>query len=412
MPDARNVADQLFDFYDRGRQDLKNISDHIEEVMAPKRYSGDEMAKLVGVSHPQRIYALQTQGRLPPPDRDERGRRMGATIEQILEMQTILGTLAFREDGDDPIVFAVSNFKGGCWKSTTAFYFASWLAHRGYRVLIADLDPQATLTELAGHIPDQTDENDEPLPLFGDFIVGRDEVAGMSVGDLIEATHMPNMDLLPAGLGLSNVDLLLAREFFDLGAAREEGAAAQLQFEMLHRAKSLLGEVSEGYDFVVLDGTPSLGLLALNIIFASDVCLCPVPTEKVDFASTLKFCDLASYWVGGLGDRLGVMDAPEFLFVPTKYGSSTKTNDFVLKQIHHTFGEQCLSEPICHHKSVVSNLSLKNRTVFDINASEADITAKARNRAIENFEAVFVEVFEKAVVPRWTGRYGRGQKSA
>ncbi len=79
-------------------------------------------------------------------------RRLGATLEQILVMQEYFDTLPWRRDDEEPVVMSFTNFKGGCWKTTTSWYAGSYYANLGYRVLFVDLDPQASLTLNCGHI--------------------------------------------------------------------------------------------------------------------------------------------------------------------------------------------------------------------------------------------------------------------
>jgi chromosome partitioning protein len=96
---------------------------------------------------------------------------------------------------------------------------------------------------------------------------------------------------------------------------------------------------------------------------------------------------------------------PEMVFLPTRFSPSEKTatlgSEFVLNQIRETFGASCMKSVIKKHESVVSNLSLLRRTVFDINAGDGGVSREARKKAILNFSSVFDEVLERLVYPRW-----------
>src|SRR5690606_32247380 len=77
--------------------------------------------------------------------------------------------LPHRTAGEKLQVVAVANFKGGAAKTTTAVHLAQYLALRGYRVLLVDLDSQASLTALFGLQPDlELDETDTLYPYFRD----------------------------------------------------------------------------------------------------------------------------------------------------------------------------------------------------------------------------------------------------
>ncbi len=178
---------------------------------------------------------------------------------------------------------------------------------------------------------------------------------------------------------------------------------------LFHRVLDSINYVKQDFDIVIMDGTPSLGLLPLNIIFASDVVVVPVPTEITDFASTLAFGDLYKDQVESLARFFGEnLDLPDMLYLPSRFSPSEKNatlgSEFVLSQIRRTYGTACLQSVIKKHEAVVSNLSLMRRTVFDVNASDGTVNRDSRKRAISNFKTVFDEILERAVYPRWPSK--------
>ena len=138
---------------------------------------------------------------------------------------------------------AVYNTKGGVGKSTTAVNLAAALAERGKRILVVDLDPQASATQSFGIRDDGS--------ALADAIVGRQPFP-------IHSTSTQGVDLVPAGLAVGGAEKMLARE---VGA------------ELLLRKK--LAAIAD-YDFAFLDAPPGLGLLAIGALTAARGVLVPV----------------------------------------------------------------------------------------------------------------------------------------
>ena len=134
--------------------------------------------------------------------------------------------------------------KGGTGKTTSALNTASALAKLGRRVLVVDCDPQgnASLVLLRGEPAD--------VPTLGAVLLGEAEAV-----DAIRATHWPGVDLLPADVSLADAGLALA--------------------EMMGRERRLrlaLKGVGQGYDYVILDTSPTRSLLTINVLnYAAEV---------------------------------------------------------------------------------------------------------------------------------------------
>ena len=133
-----------------------------------KRYSMKEAAEMVGRSH-QAIRDAEADGRAAPPELGDNGRRLGFTLKQVNTLRDVFGTRPSRGEGDEPVILAVQNFKGGVAKSTLSTHLAEYLARAGYRVLLVDCDSQASTTSTFGYLPDQDlCEEDTLLPFFRD----------------------------------------------------------------------------------------------------------------------------------------------------------------------------------------------------------------------------------------------------
>lgn len=398
----QKTLERIANYSEKGQELTKNIQVIAKDNLPPRRFKGEELRELVGVASLSTLYMAEKEGRLPLPDLDHNNRRIGATLDQVLSMQEYFNTRPWRADRESAVTLSFTNFKGGCWKTMTSWYAGSYYANRGFRVLLVDLDPQASLTLNCGILPDFETSHEQSL---GPYILEEEGFPIDKVGDVVRDTYLSNMKIIPSSLELAGVEYVLASSIVE----------ARLRADMdgivysFNRVKSAIDQIKQDFDIVILDGTPSLGLLPMNIIFASDAVIVPTPTEITDFCSTLSFCDLYYGQAKLLFDRFGDnFNMPEMMFLPTRFSPSEKTatlgSEFVLKQIRETFGHACFKSVIKKHDSVVSNLTLLRRTVFDINPGGGGIGREPRKKAIVNFSAVFEEILENLVYPRWPSK--------
>jgi len=148
-------------------------------------------------------------------------------------------------------IISIMNQKGGVGKTTTAVNLASYLAHLGKRVLLVDLDPQANATSGMG-----IDYNNVPFGLY-EVLMGPN-----SMYDVKQATNIPNLNIVPSSQNLAGANIELAghpeREF---------------------RLHNELADLKYDFDYIIIDSPPSLGLLTINGLVASNEVLIPVQCE-------------------------------------------------------------------------------------------------------------------------------------
>src|SRR5690554_2258926 len=148
-------------------------------------------------------------------------------------------------------VISIANQKGGVGKTTTAINLAASLAAIEHPTLVIDIDPQSNTTSGLG-----IDSKTVTTSVY-EIMIGSAEV-----NDTIRQTELEFLDLIPAHINLVGAEI----EMID----RED------RERILSKA---ISEVREKYDFIIIDCPPSLGLLTINALTASDSILIPVQCE-------------------------------------------------------------------------------------------------------------------------------------
>ncbi len=148
-------------------------------------------------------------------------------------------------------IITIANQKGGVGKTTTAINLASCLAIAEKNVLLVDIDPQANATSGLGVNPEEQAASSYEVLL-----------SDVDVKDAVVKTNVPFLDILPSHIRLVGAEVELV-EITD----RE------------HRLKGQLSKLKNQYDFILIDCPPSLGLLTLNALSASDSVLIPIQCE-------------------------------------------------------------------------------------------------------------------------------------
>ncbi|TQR11516.1 ParA family protein [Psychrobacillus soli] len=148
-------------------------------------------------------------------------------------------------------IIAIANQKGGVGKTTTSVNLSACLAYLGKKVLLVDIDPQGNASSGVG-----VNKGDVSQCIYDVLI---DDV---SVLDTIQETKVENLDIVPATISLAGAEIELVSTI-----SREV------------RLKKALQEVESRYEYIIIDCPPSLGLLTINSLTASDAIIIPVQCE-------------------------------------------------------------------------------------------------------------------------------------
>lgn len=152
-------------------------------------------------------------------------------------------------------MISVCNQKGGVGKTTTTVNLGIGLAKEGYRVLLVDADPQGDLTTCLGY------ENDELDYTISDMLAASLNDEKLSADEVI-LIHEEGVDLIPSNLDLSAMELTLVSAI-----TRERALALSIE------------PLKDKYDYILIDCMPSLGMLTINSLTASDSVIIPVQAQ-------------------------------------------------------------------------------------------------------------------------------------
>ncbi|HPA16638.1 MAG TPA: AAA family ATPase [Verrucomicrobiae bacterium] len=209
---------------------------------------------------------------------------------------------------------AVANQKGGVGKTTTAVNLASCLAERGLRILVVDMDPQASATSSLGVAK-------EPgRSIYGPFI-GRG-----TARDCIRPTPYENLALIPSEQDLAGIE----NEF----AHMEDGAI---------RLRSVLGALRDicNFNFIIIDCPPSIGAIMVNALAASDSILVPLQCEYLSLEGLTQILSVIDRIRNGLNPALQIEGV-----LMTMFDARTRLAQNVVNDVRAHLGDQVFATVI------------------------------------------------------------------
>lgn len=335
-----------------------------EQILAPRPrknppiFTSTQVAEMCGIDRNRLNYLATKEGStLPGGELQGTGRSRHFTLaetRQWVQQASQVKRSPLLETGvAQGKVLISANFKGGSCKTTTSMCLAQGLSMLGRKVLLVDLDPQASLTELCGlYAEKMVVEEDTVLP----FIYSPEDFELESV---IQETYWDGVDVIPAHPSLFSAE-------FHIPAMTSKSAGYRF-WELLRKG---LRPLRTKYDFIIIDSAPSLSYLTINGLMAADAMVMPLVPESLDFISSVSFwnlfADMAESFKRFEGGKQ--YDFVSILLSKVDYNQASSA-PIVRSWVHRAYGDW-LSPIEVPASSVMSNGALALATVFDIGKFE------------------------------------------
>ena len=375
-------------------EEAGRLSEELREMMLAPRprkmaptFTSAQVAELCGIDRIKLNNLLATREGLPQGVAQGSGRSRVFTlaeartwVQQVSDIyQTPLHTGVRDADGK---VLLVANFKGGSTKTTTTMCLAQGLTLRGRKVLLIDLDPQASLTELCGlYAEKEVTEDSTVLP----FIYDPHMEGGLL--NFVQETYWDGLDVIPAH------PTLFSAEFHIPGTVIKNPG-----FKFWDLLRQGVESLRKQYDYIILDTAPSLSYLTINALMAADAMVMPLVPESLDFISSVSFWSLFSdlaHTIMERGDEK-TYDFVSVLLSKVDYGK-TSSAPVVRSWVQRTYKDwvNALEVPA---SSAMSNGALAMATVFDI--SKGDLADKTVARVRQPLSD-YVRWIDDLYVEQW-----------
>ncbi|WP_152563309.1 MULTISPECIES: AAA family ATPase [Ruegeria] len=365
---------------------------------------------------------------LPQGATEDDGRQRWFSLAEINELRRRLRfkgkSLLPRRPAGRAMRVAVSNFKGGVGKTVVAQHLANAAALDGYRVLVVDFDPQATLTHSMGlaevrewntvwgimcrdlcreanRIADDYDDPaDCPYPTADELPEDVQSIGAQRVQDFIQRTSWSTIDIIPSCANAAFVEF------------------ASAQYRSIHKAWSFFGCVAryldelpdDQYDLIIFDCPPAIGYQSLNAAFAADILYIPSGPGYWEYDSTTSY-------LGQLGDALeditngferiakdaGITLPKKFddvRVLMTRFEASNTLHVAMMDAFKNVFGSDVCQNPIEMTRAV------EQSGRFQMSVYEQDYRQMTRDtwkRARQSFDSAYGE-FRDVVLRAWEAR--------
>ncbi|MGM4896930.1 plasmid partitioning protein RepA [Tardiphaga sp. 839_C3_N1_4] len=344
-------------------------------------FSLAEVAAFLGVTA-SHIKKIHLEGKGPEPATTPSGRRT-YTAEQMMELRQFLDKngradvkryVPRRRAGESMQVISVVNFKGGSGKTTTAAHLAQYLALTGHRVLVIDLDPQASLSALHGIQP-ELDKN----PSLYEAL--RYDSNRKSIRETIRPTNFPGLDIVPANLELQEYEYETP-----LAAADRSSNEGRTFFT---RISSALKDVDDRYDVVVIDCPPQLGYLTLTALMASTSVLITVHPQMLDILSMSQFLLMLGGILQSIKGAGAAVKLKWFRYLVTRFEPTDGPQAQMVGFMQAMFAGNVLSNHMLK-STAISDAGITKQSLYEVEKSQ--FIRSTYERAVESMNAVNSEI--------------------
>lgn len=242
------------------------------------------------------------------------------------------------------MIISVFNQKGGVGKSTTSVNLAAALAESGKKVLVVDMDAQANSTTGLG-IDDETLEK----TIFD--LLQMKKVSREAIYEVRIETRYKNIDVLPADIMLANAEIVL------INAINREAIL-----------RKILNMIQNEYDFIVIDCPPSLGILSMNALAASERLIIPLTPGYYSLKGIKHLQDTIENVQENLNENLDIAGV-----LITKYDARFSLGKELGEKLKNAFGERVFKTMVRVDAQIeYAQLEMKPVVYFKKNAKAAE----------------------------------------
>ncbi len=405
----------------------QTFSPEMEKTL--RRFSSWEVSELIfRVNQSTFRGRLAADPSLPGGMVEPDGRQRWFSLDEINELRRRLkvnrkSLMPPRPAGKRAIRVAVANFKGGAGKSTVALHFAHAAALDGYRVLVVDFDPQATLSHSLG-INDATEDHTVWGIMARDLIHETERMNNAASG-AESGTTLPHRALPSTitGLGLGELrigDFIRPTSWATIDAIPSCANAAfvefaSAQYRHLNPEWSFFAAVSryldqlpdDAYDLILFDCPPAIGYQSMNAVFAADILYVPSGPGYWEYDSTTSF-------IGQLAEALedlahgfdqtlptGKVTLPkafhDIRFLLTRYEPGNDLHRAMFDAFRQVFGDRVTANPVEMTRAVEQSGRFLS-SIYEMDYR--DMTRETWRRARATFDNAYQE-FRATMIAAW-----------
>ena len=372
----------------------RSLREHTQEAFPPdarktlRNFSMRETADYLGVNQNTfRAYIKSYEGRMPTGTLVNGSRRQfsGVEMDEIRQFLWQEGKIDLKEyrrrqPGEKLQVITMVNLKGGVAKTTLATSVAQGLGLLGYRVLVVDLDAQASLTNLFGLTP----EADPDMPTVYDVIRFRDP---LPMQDVIRKTYFPTIDILPVSMDVIEFEYETALSFRDPETVRPFHG----------RISEALAQVDGDYDVVLIDSPPQMSFAVISALFASTGILVPLTASMLDMMSLSTFLSMTS-------DLMQIVESQSYeksfdfvRFILTRFESTDQPQVQVASYLRTVLGKSVMG-PEFVKSTAIGDAANTAQPIFEVDPRE--MNRRTYDRVMESIGRI-IEDLERDLAASW-----------